>query len=41
MHKINIPYETTLKAFQEHEFDIKAIVNRLEKIYKGEVYEKM
>ena len=37
MHKINIPYEITLRAFQEHEFDIKANVNRLEKIYKGEV----
>lgn len=37
MHKKKIPYDTTLRAFKKHEFDIRANVNKLEKIYKGDI----
>lgn len=35
MCKKTIPYETTLKAFQKHNFDIKSNVMQLEGIYRG------
>lgn len=35
MSKKTIPYETTLNAFRNHNFDIKSNIKQLEKIYKG------
>lgn len=36
MQKKPIPYEITLKAFQDHDFDIRTNAKHLEKIYRGE-----
>lgn len=37
MSKKIISYEVILKAFQDHDFDIRTNVKKLESIYKGEL----
>lgn len=37
MSKSHIPFEITLKAFQDHDFDITINVKKLEAIYRGEL----